>query len=266
MKTDSELKELIKEYQNCEDGFRKSELLEELYGNYKNLIRKYVSDICYKPFSTLTREDLEMDAYIGFYRALKNYDIQNDCKFSTYLKYYINAELKHAYHVEDPIVYVPKGQKDKVKEFYEMKKNSEMSGEAIIQRKKELSDVINAMRPILYLNDFSRTEDENACLDDLIEDTSAKKAFDDVLNKELYTTLRKYMDSNFSLRNNEIFIKYFGIDDSNLNPEGRKYTYRELGEMFGLTSSRIGTLIQQMTRKMSYNAHSNQITEDLLEY
>ena len=104
--------------------------IEKLWLKNLRLVR-WIIDTKIKPSTPEDREDLEQQAFFGFMRSVKSYEIGGNAKFSSWLVRGIYWELKRYYNRGGYIIHIPAYMKKQIARYYVIIQRRNAAGEAL---------------------------------------------------------------------------------------------------------------------------------------
>lgn len=225
-----EEKELIKRAKN-HDKSAINELIIKNMGMIKKIAQDSVG-MC----ETLEVEDLVQYGVLGIYRAIEQFDLKKDAKFSTYAFYWIRAEIYYSIKKYDRIIRYPKdvvnflNKTTKKIEELNMKLGRSATVEEILQyidiSSEKLKEYFKLYRKVVRLDDikidYFDTEqnlDKEFKIELYSDSNTEKEAIDKVLVEKIFSF--NYIDE----REKEIlYLRYF-----------RELTFRELSDIVNIS-------------------------------
>lgn len=188
-------------------------------------------------------EDIVQEGNFGVIRAVEKFDYKKGFKFSTYATPWIRQYISRAIsnqartvripvHREEIIRKVLKYQRQVVNDLHREPTYEEIMKECNVGTKKELQQLLDDARTIVYL-DTPLGVDGEATLGDLIEDKVVRGPGDEVLENEMVNELNDLLDTSLVGRERYVIRARFGLIN------GRVHTLKDVGDSLGISSERV---------------------------
>ena len=191
-------------------------------------------------------EDLISEGNVGLIIGIDRFDVERQVRLISYAVWWIRQCILQALSAEMHAVKVPPNrinEKLKYRNLYKQL-SQELGREPSQEEVLEKFD-IKAPVELSYVSlDKKVTEDSNAQLVDLIEDTSAEPPYRKAVINSLRRDLEGVLDG-CTEREKEIIYLYHGID------ELRGFTLEEIGSFVGLTRERVRQIKKKVLTKIS---------------
>ncbi|MDP3900500.1 MAG: sigma-70 family RNA polymerase sigma factor [bacterium] len=192
--------------------------------------------------TTITFDDLYQEGNIGLIEALKRFDLNRNCKFSTYAMWYIRVYITRFIFSKASLVCVPPS---RVEQIIRFAGNEEMIEK--ISDSKLLKLARQAMRKTL-----STDSQLNEATGELEIEVVLSESDDGFLlgleEKRMDIKLEKLFGA-LDEREQLVIELRFGINDGQ-----QKYSLKDIGEKLGITRERVRQIENKATRKMTAQA------------
>ena len=216
----------------------KTKEINNLLKKYKSYIYKIAGN--YAKDKTLL-EDLTQECFIGFIRAVKNFDVTRGIQFKTYALHWMKGYVLKYLKGKTNTIKIP-GHLSKYLKEYETIKNKlsiklgrEPTDEEIVTESELLNEYyvnkVNEIENLIPLSlDYSYKEDEKPLIDIISETSIYNKSMDvNLIHEHIQKCICK-----LSPKQAEVIRLRFGF-----NKEGKYYKYIEIGRLFGCSSENI---------------------------
>lgn len=229
-----------------------NEAANALIYHYMYLVTFHVERIAVHLPTGVSRDDLNSFGLIGLFDALKKFDPARDLKFDTYASFRVRGAIMDGLRRED---WLPRSIRDKTKKVEKVARELEQqlhrspgSEEIAAKLGMEAKEVESLVRDNLFANvlsmedkpkDQANDAKENIgyCLPDGTSITPDEEMLKSELHDELATGIRSLN------RNEQLVISLFYHDE---------LTLTEIGEVLGLTTSRISQIHRKSIFKLRY--------------
>jgi len=208
----------------------------------------------------LPLEELISEGNVGLVAAFKRFDVKHDVKFITYAVWWIKQAIMKAIHDNAKTIRLPLNiimEISKLKKF-RLELEQEYGRALTTQEVLELSEDEEIAKALLYnygmidLNEPQTDNDKD--LGHILPDTEVTNI--QVTLEDIKDEL-KFILEDFSERERDILIMYFGIDQM------RPYTLKEIGVDKGLTRERIRQIKEKTIEKLKDEKYATQLREYL---
>ncbi|GAA0298595.1 RNA polymerase sigma factor for flagellar operon FliA [Gracilibacillus halotolerans] len=222
----------------------------ELLEAYMYLVHYHVQRIIPTLPKSVDREDIKSLGLYGLYDALLKFDSSRDLKFDTYASIRIKGAILDGLRKED---WLPRSTREKIKkidraqEDLEQKYQREVSIKEIAEHAQlEENEVMEAQKDSFFANLLSIDEQSNQLNDEnndgignLIRDDQDITPEKELLKKENYAYLIQAIKQ---LKEKEQLVLSLFYD--------KELTFTEIGNILGLTTSRISQIHKQSISKV----------------
>ena len=194
--------------------------------------------------------DLIQEGNFGLKKAIERFDLDKECKFSTYAYWWIRQKITRAISNKERIIRLPVYLVEKIKDLHNaiykltVKLNREPTEEEIA---REMNLSIDGVRKIKkYAQDsmsldITVGEDGSACIGDFIEDGKSNIE-DEAINNKKREKIFEYLNK-LSERYREVIMMRYGF-------EGEPKTFQEIGKSLGTTRQRVGRIEKSARRAL----------------
>jgi len=208
----------------------------------------------------LPLDELIQEGNFGLITAFKKFEVDRNFKFITYAVWWIRQSIMKAIHDNARVIRLPLNVIMELSKLNKVKKEleQELGRSLTTDELLELTDneeVANAVKYNYGIIDIDAPRTEND--KDLNHILPNKSAADMQITIEDIKDELKYILDDFSERERDILIMYFGIDQI------RPYTLKEIGVDKGLTRERIRQIKEKTIGKLKDDKYSNQLREYL---
>ena len=229
---------------------RNEENANELLEAYMYLVHYHVQRIIPTLPKSVDREDIKSLGLYGLYDALVKFDSSRDLKFDTYASIRIKGAILDGLRKED---WLPRSTREKIKkidraqEDLEQKYQREVTIKEIADHAElEEVEVVEAQKDSFFANILSideqsnqSNEDANEGIGNLIKDEQNTTPENELLKKENYSDLIQAIKQ---LKEKEQLVLSLFYD--------KELTFTEIGNILGLTASRISQIHKQSISKV----------------
>lgn len=228
---------------------KSNDAANEIIQNYMYLVSFHVERISSNLPSSVNKDDIKSFGLIGLYDAMKKFDPSRDLKFDTYASFRIRGAIIDGLRKED---WLPRSLREKTKkiervsgELEQLLHRTPTSIEIADQLGMSAKEVETLVNDSLFANVLSieeKPKEGNSLKEGVgysIPDYSAVLPEDSVTRLELNTEL---VEGIKSLNDNEqMVISLFYQDE---------LTFTEIGQVMGLTTSRISQIHKKSVTKL----------------
>ncbi|OZU90297.1 FliA/WhiG family RNA polymerase sigma factor [Virgibacillus indicus] len=229
---------------------KSNEAANEIIQNYMYLVSFHVERISSNLPSSVNKDDLKSFGMIGLYDAMKKFDTSRDLKFDTYASFRIRGAIIDGLRKED---WLPRSLREKTKriekiagELEQQLQRAPTAEEIADQLEMSPKEVETLINDSLFANVLSIEEKPKEGSSNLkegvgytIPDHSAVLPEDNLtrheLNNELIQGIKSLND------NEQMVISLFYQDE---------LTFTEIGQVMGLTTSRISQIHKKSVTKL----------------
>lgn len=205
-------------------------------------------------------EDLIQEGNMGLITAFEKFDMARDVKFITYAVWWIRQSILKAIHDNAKVIRLPLNviieisKLNRLKAEIEQDLGRELTNEELAEftDDPEVAAVLKYNYGVIDL-DAPRTENEKD-LSHVLPDPSTMTS--NMMMEDIRDEL-KFILSDFTEREREILLMYFGID------QFRPYTLKEIGVDWNLTRERIRQIKEKTIDKLKEDKYANQLREYL---
>ena len=229
---------------------RNEENANELLEAYMYLVHYHVQRIIPTLPKSVDREDIKSLGLYGLYDALVKFDSSRDLKFDTYASIRIKGAILDGLRKED---WLPRSTREKIKridraqEDLEQKYQREVTIKEIADHAElEEVEVVEAQKDSFFANILSideqsnqSNEDANEGIGNLNKDEQNITPENELLKKENYSDLIQAIKQ---LKEKEQLVLSLFYD--------KELTFTEIGNILGLTTSRISQIHKQSISKV----------------
>lgn len=202
--------------------------------------------------------DLIQEGNVGLIKAINNFDLKMECKFSTYAVWWIRQSMARYIQNNSRNIRIPVNLHEKFKRYKKVEENlceklgrnpstEELALELGIEIEKALEYFL-FKDDCISLNKLIQTEDPDTQLMDLIKDPN-EQTETNIEHMEMLNEVRKLIESmNFNYNQKYILTKRFGLDGT--EPQ----TLVEIGKKLNMTRERVrqieSTCLRLLRRKI----------------
>ncbi|MBR3121556.1 FliA/WhiG family RNA polymerase sigma factor [Oceanobacillus profundus] len=238
---------------------KSSEAANELIVNYMYLVNFHAERISSQLPKSVSKEDVKSLGLLGLYDALKKFDPTRDLKFDTYASFRIRGSIIDGLRKED---WLPRSIREKAKkveqaaEQYEQKHHREATaGEIAEMLGMSIEEVETAIKDSLFGNILSIEEKPKGNSSELKEGIGYSIPDNSTILPESHLTKNEL--------NNELVQ---GIKMLNKNEQlvvslfyNEELTFTEIGQVLGLTTSRISQIHKRSIFKLRKTLNKMQV-------
>ncbi|MGJ9458882.1 FliA/WhiG family RNA polymerase sigma factor [Oceanobacillus sp. CF4.6] len=238
---------------------KSGEAANELISNYMYLVNFHTERISSHLPSNVSRDDIKSFGLLGLYDALKKFDPSRDLKFDTYASFRIKGSIIDGLRKED---WLPRSIREKTKKveqaaesFEQMNQRAATAGDIAAITGMTAEEVETTIKDSLFGNILSIEEKPNGSRNELkegigysIPDDSAVMPDRNILQNEIKGEL---MEGIKSLNEKEqLVISLFYNEE---------LTFTEIGQIIGLTTSRISQIHKRSLFKLRKSLSKMQV-------
>ncbi|MFC4023127.1 FliA/WhiG family RNA polymerase sigma factor [Oceanobacillus longus] len=238
---------------------KSGEAANELISNYMYLVNFHTERISSHLPSNVSRDDIKSFGLLGLYDALKKFDPSRDLKFDTYASFRIKGSIIDGLRKED---WLPRSIREKTKKveqaaesFEQMNHRAATAGEIALITGMTAEEVETTVKDSLFGNILSIEEKPNGSKNELkegigysIPDDSAVFPDRNILQNEIKGEL---IEGIKSLNEKEqLVISLFYNEE---------LTFTEIGQIIGLTTSRISQIHKRSLFKLRKSLSKMQV-------
>ena len=228
------------------DEEAKNKLIEANQRLVIHVAQKYQNSI-----TNMELGDLIQEGNFGLKKAIEGFDLNKECKFSTYAYWWIRQKITKAISNKERIIRLPVYLVGKIKDLHNtiykltVKLNREPTEEEIA---REMNLSIDGVRKIKkYAQDsisldITVGEDDSTCIGDFIP-SEEENTEDIVIKKKKREILWECIENLSDIHRKVIVLKY------GLNGEPPK-TFQEIGILLGTTRQRVGRIEKSARRTL----------------
>ncbi len=242
---EAEEKELLLKFKNGDKG-AKDTLITSNLRNVAKIALKYAK----KSFQYM---DLIQDGTIGLIKAIDRFELEKGYRLNTYASWWIKREIIEAIKEKINMIKVPgyifltykKIEKVSKKLEEEFGRNPKPEEIAKVME-MEVAEVENILLVVkAKIQGLDQQDSDGEKFEFEIRDNTTEEEIDKMmesLNSKLkISTMFDKLDS----REKSIVTMYFGLND-----EGKSYTFKEIGEKFGISAERVRVIKERALRKL----------------
>jgi RNA polymerase sigma factor (sigma-70 family) len=184
-------------------------------------------------------EDLISEGNLGLFRALKLFDIDKGCRFSTYARWWIRRAITYAIIMKYHTIRLPQNVLQKSRWDNEVRPNEsgqQASNLGQVSIEKQLADVRSLFAQV--------NGDEGGMLLNLVADPSIPGPDEGFELTTIWSRMAAVLRKTLSERELEILkLKYgIGID--------RRWTLADIGEKYGISGERVRQIKKRVLEKL----------------
>ena len=207
------------------------------------------------------------DGNEGLLKAIEKFDLEKECKFSTYATWWITQGIKRGQANNSRTIRIPVHSYDKITKIrrikmqYFYKFGEEPTNEYVAKQLDMPLDryleFINVTQDVVSGDATVNYEEEETTLFDFVPDSS-KKA--DVEGSVMLKCLRHDLENNLATltdKESNVLKLRFGFDDD--NPR----TLEEVGQIYGVTRERVRQIEAKALKKLRHRSRSKTIQDYL---
>lgn len=229
---------------------KSGEAANELISNYMYLVNYHTERISSHLPSNVSKDDIKSFGLLGLYDALKKFDIRRDLKFDTYASFRVKGSIIDGLRKED---WLPRSIREKAKKIEHASENFEQknqrkatANEIAATTGMTIEEVETTIRDSLFGNILSIEEKSKRNSNEMkegigysIPDDSAILPDRNILQNEI---MEELMEGIKTLNEKEqLVISLFYNEE---------LTFTEIGEIIGLTTSRISQIHKKAIFKL----------------
>jgi len=237
---DTEIKNLIKDYQESKDQKGKQEILDIICKSHLDLISSYAQEMQNR-YNECSREEVQnlmQEGFIGLIKAVQKFDLSKKSKWITYASWQIKGAMHH--YLRDKIYTVKRPTK-----FYDISREiSKENADSVDE--KDIASYRKYMKQFGSMYSFNQSYDENSEGEASIEERSTGANYnirlediDDVENKILIEEAFKLLSDE----EKQILI------DINVNGETKTAVHQK----FGYSVSKLNKILNKIAEKVTKN-------------
>lgn len=209
--------------------------------------------------------DLIQEGSIGLLAAARKFDYTMECRFSTYATKWIRQSIGRYLLNHAGVIRVPRQTMEKMRKLLAIKASllqesgQEASPEEIAQKAdmpvekvKELLELV----PQICSLDAPAGEEEEASLQQLLEDVQAPQPYEELVRRELEHSMEHLLQT-LNERQQQVLKLRFGMEDGICHP------YSKIGEMLEISKERARQIGQQALDKLQKNSQGLGLEEFL---
>ena len=208
--------------------------------------------------------DLIQEGNIGLLKALKRFDPERGCKFSTYATWWIDQAIKRSLDEDNALIYLPGSVIQLKRDIYfaeekfflehgRVPTESEIIALVDIDLER-LAEIRLSGYVSVSLDDSLDDEDESGDLHHLIADENSIDVIEGIKQLQLRKNLQRFLAAVLKPREQEIISMLFG-----LNEEEDDQSITEVAKKFGVTPERIRQLSKKAMRKIQHAAQGGKL-------
>ncbi|MFW5890876.1 MAG: sigma-70 family RNA polymerase sigma factor [bacterium] len=243
--TFEEEKELSRRIQEEND----TEALNKLINSNLRLVVKIAKNYISSGYPFI---DIIQDGNIGLMKAASKYDYRKNVRFSTYASWWIKQTIIRSLSVKKRIIRLSHRKEEKLRRikkarnlFYQKNKDYpsyEELSEILNIPVKEIKDILSVSHNVVSIED-NLSEDQNFTIENTIGDDSYIP--ETILENETLTELtEKIMEALIPRERMIISLRY------GLNKDNKKYTLKNMGEMFGISAETVRQIEIRALKKL----------------
>ena len=230
--------------------------------------RLVASVVCqYLPYcQSLQFMDLFQEGNIGLLKAIKKFDFDKGCKFSTYATWWIRHDITRAITNTDRMIRISVGLESKLYNYRKCVRELEDR----LGRKATFAEIAQAMNiSIQKVIEFEKTPDASSSLNTTVVEDGDIELIDTIIDEETSYKLDKMLDKyiveefiqsldrigKISDKNKQILIGYYGL-------RGRTLSLMELGKIYGISRQAVSAAKERAMRRFLLSS----IAENFIVY
>ncbi|MFS0672460.1 FliA/WhiG family RNA polymerase sigma factor [Ornithinibacillus sp. 179-J 7C1 HS] len=234
-------------------NYQDNEAANQLIQHYMHIVNYHVERTMSHLPSSVLKEDIRSLGLYGLYDALKKFDLDRDLKFDTYASFRIRGAIIDGLRKED---WLPRSIREKTKKIEQVTQRLEQlykrepsSEEIAMELDMSVQDVETYVRDALFANMLSiedkpkdGTSEHKEGIGYSIPDDKSVQPDEHIVKNEQYKALA---NSIKGLKENEQLIISLFYQDG--------LTFTEIGQVLGLTTSRISQIHKKAIFKLRNN-------------
>ena len=190
--------------------------------------------------------DLIQEGNLGLFRAVRRFNWKRGYKFSTYATYWIRNYILTTLNNDGRTVRIPKVALDEVRDY----KNTEILLSLKLRRQPSLPEIAKATNlPLQKVFQIRATQDQMAPFENVTGRDTAhalEEKNTPVITVQDHRLLKETLEKalNPDTRDGAIILMRYGFYD------GRTYTLKQMGELFGLTRERVRQIEETVFKRL----------------
>lgn len=194
----------------------------------------------------------------GLMRAIDSFSPDTGNKFISYAVWWIRQAIYSYIFNHDDLIHIPQNERLRLKRLLKQSNETGVPLEELCGTKKEFENISSAMKALnIHSMDMPvRSEFQDGSeltLADIIPGQDLQKTKEQEEYKSHVNTFIELVDG----RDKEILSKVYGI-------EGKVYTFKEIGEMYGRSSERIRQYKTKAIKKLNAAARKSNLYREMV--